>query len=150
LSVSAENVELVMSTRLEPDVELIALAGDPDASARVLDGIRHAFDPSCQCTMRFPGLAPVTYTGGVDGLGHAWRDWLKHWASYRIETEEVLDCGERVVVLHTARAQSRPGVPESTLRRATIWTVRDRLIVHVDFNVPYNEALTVLEPATAG
>jgi hypothetical protein len=146
---SAENVELVMSTRLEPNVELIELAGDPDASARVLDGIRHAFDPAFQCTMRFPGLAPVTYTGGVDGLGDAWRDWLKHWASYRIETNEVIGCGERVAVVHTARAQARPGVPETMLRRATIWTVRDGLIVHVDFNVPYNEALAILEPAVA-
>ena len=146
---SAENVELVMSTRIGPDVDLATLADDSDASGRVLDGIRDAFDPSFQCTMRFPGLAPVTYTGGVDGLGDAWRDWLKQWSSYRIETEEVIDCGESVVVVHRAYAQSRPGTDETTLRRATIWTVRDSRIVHIDFNVPYTEALDALEPAAA-
>ncbi len=139
-----------MSTSLELNVDLVSFAGDPGLSARRLDGIRNAFDPSFQCTMRFPGLAPVTYTGGVDGLRDAWRDWLKHWMSYRIEHEEVLDCGDRVVVVHTARVKSRPSVPEATLRRATICTLRDGLIVHIDFNVPYSEALDVLEPATAG
>jgi len=138
---SAENVALVMSTRIGPDVDLSSLAGDASASTQVLDGIRNAFDPSFQCTMRFPGLAPVIYTGGVEGLGAAWRDWLKHWASYRIESEEVIDRGEQVVVVHTAYARSRPGTPETALRRATVWTVRDSRIVHVDFNVPYSEVL---------
>lgn|GEM_PF-1061477 len=138
---SAENVALVMSTRIGPDVDLSTLAADETASAEVLERIQHAFDPSFQCTMRFPGLAPVTYTGGVEGLGAAWRDWLKHWASYRIESEEVIDRGDQVVVVHTAYARSRPSTPETKLRRATVWTVRDERIVHVDFNMPYNEAL---------
>lgn len=150
---SAENVELVMSMSVmsfEPNVDLVSLAGDPDASAQRLDAIRCAFDQSFRCTMRFPGLAPVTYAGGLAGLGDAWRDWLKHWSSYKVETEEVFDCGERVVVVHTARAKSRPSVPEATLKRATICTFRDDLIVHIDFNVPYGEVLPLLEPATAG
>ncbi len=53
----------------------------------------------------------------------------------------MIDRGEQVVVVHTAYARSRPGTPETMLRRATVWTVRENLIVHVDFNVPCNEAL---------
>ncbi len=144
---SRENVELVMSTHIGQDVDLGSLAEEDDARARVLDRIAASFDPSFECTMWFPEMAPVTYTGGLDGLSAAWQDWLKHWASYTVETEDVVDCGDRVLVVHRAHARRRPDMPETTLRRATIWTVRDHRIVHVDFNIPYAEALTVLESA---
>jgi hypothetical protein len=90
--------------------------------------------------MRLPGMAPVVYSG-LEGLRLAWRDWLKQWASYRVEIEDVLDRGERVVVLLRGHGRREPDAPEITRRRATVWTVRDRRVSSVDFNVPYGEAV---------
>jgi SnoaL-like domain len=138
---SAENVELVRSMHPGPDVDLVSVINDDDAVGKWRDALGHLFDPAVQGTIRLPGMAPVTYSG-LDGLRTAWRDWLKHWASYRVEIEEVLDGGERVVVVQRCHGRPRAGFPEVTHRLATVWTVRDRHVVSVDFNVPYAEALT--------
>ena len=40
-----------------------------------------------------------------------------------------------------AAAAPSPVADVVTRRRATVWTIRNGLIVRVDFNVPYDEAL---------
>ena len=140
---SAENVELIRSLQVDPDVDVAALVKDDAASGRLRDVLERLFHPSVECTMRFPGMARVAYSG-LDGLHDAWRDWMKHWASYRHEIEEVIDGGESVVVLHRSVARPRAGTPEVTRRRATVWTVRDRRVASVDFNVPPAEALAAV------
>lgn len=137
---SAENVELIRSMHPGPDVDLAPLVNDDDAAGRLRDALEHLFEPSVQGTIRLPGMAPVTYSG-LDGLREAWRDWLRHWASYRDEIEDVIDGGERVVVVHRSYGRPKPGAPEIMRRRATVWTVRDRRIARVEFGVPYREAL---------
>jgi ketosteroid isomerase-like protein len=89
-------------------------------------------------------MSPVTYAGGLEGLAEAWRDWLRSWSSYTFEVEEILDGGDRVVVIKLGRGRPRPGAPETVLRRASIWTVSDGLITQVDFNVPHGEALSMV------
>ncbi len=144
---SAESVNLVMSLQISPESDVAALAGDQQAAAELIATVSRSYDSSMQCTMRFPGLAPVTYTGGLEGVSAAWRDWMRYWASYRIEVEDVIDAGDRVVVIHRAQCRRRRDTPECTLRRAAIWTVRDSRVVHVDFNLPCSEALAAVEPA---
>ena len=138
---SAENVELVRSLMPPPDVDVKALVNDDAASQRQREAIEHAYDPAVQCTMRFPGMAPVTYPGGIDGLRDAWRDWLNSWDSYRVEIDDILDGGARVLVVHRGTGRHSTSSDEVTRRRATIWTIRNGLVVRVDFNVPYDEAL---------
>ena len=77
---SAEDVEMVLSFQLGPDGDVAALANDEDASGRYRDAVAHRFDAAAQFTMRFPGLAPVVYSG-LDGFRDCWRDWLKHWGA---------------------------------------------------------------------
>ncbi len=144
---SAENVALVRSLQLGCDVDVATVLNDPDARSRLREQAARLYEPCVQVTMRLPGMGPVAYSG-LDGLGDAWRDWLSHWESYRVETEDVIADGERVVVVHRSYGRPRPGVPEIARRRATIWTVRDGRIVSVDFNVPYAEALEALAPAS--
>jgi hypothetical protein len=137
---SAENVELVRSMHPGAGVDLAPLVNDDGESGRLRAALAHLFDPSVQGTIRLPGMAPVMYTG-LDGLREAWKDWLAHWASYRSEIEDVIDAGERVVVVHRCSSRPRPGAAEITHRRTTVWTLRDRRVTRVDFNVPYAEAL---------
>jgi ketosteroid isomerase-like protein len=126
-----------------PDFDLAPLVKDDEACAWWRDMLAHLFDPYVRATMRLPEMAPAIYSG-MDGLRDAWRDWLEHWVSYHDEIEDVIDGGERVVVVHRCQGRLGPGAPDVTHRSATVWTVRDGLIVSVDFNVPHAEALTAV------
>jgi ketosteroid isomerase-like protein len=141
---SLENVEMVRALQPGPDMDVATVLADREAAARWLEEVAPHFDSDVQGTMRFPGMAPVTYAGGLEGLAEAWRDWLRSWSSYRFEIEDVIDGGDRVVVVKLGRGRQRPGAPETALRRAAIWTVRDSLVTRVDFNIPYNEALSAV------
>ncbi len=140
---SLENVEMVRALQPGPEMDVAEVLADEDATAQWLEAVSQYFDPNVQGTMRFPGMAPVTYAGGLEGLADAWRDWLRAWSTYRFEVEEVLDGGDCVVVVKVGRGKPRPGAPEKMLRRAAIWTVQDGLITRVDFNLPHSEALAV-------
>jgi ketosteroid isomerase-like protein len=141
-AVSIENVELIRALQPGPEVDVASVLADEVLVAQWIGEVVPFFAPDVQGTMRFPGMAPVTYTGGIEGLAEAWRDWLRSWNSYRFEVEDVLDGGDKVVVVKIGRGRQRPAAPESSLRRAAIWTVTDGLITRVDFNVPYEEALS--------
>lgn len=138
---SLENVELVRSLQPGPDMDVAGVLADEEAAARWLAEVAPYFEDDVQGTMRFPGMAPVTYSGGLEGLAEAWRDWLRAWSSFRFEVDEVHDGGDQVVVVKVGRGEPRPGAPEKVLRRAAIWTVREGLISRVDFNIPESEAL---------
>jgi ketosteroid isomerase-like protein len=70
-----------------------------------------------------------------------WLEWLAPWKTYRVETEEVIDLGDRVLVLVRAfgRLEGSQGEVENT--SASLWTVRDRKIARVEFYVDRTEAL---------
>ena len=146
---SAENVELIRSLHPGPNVDIAALVKDGEAADRLRAAIGHLFDPAVKATMRFPGLAPVTYSG-LDGMRKAWRDWLRHRTSYRDEIEDVIGDGDRVIVVHRGYRQDSPDAPGSVLRRVTVWTVQEGRIVGVDFNVPYADALPAASAEAGG
>ena len=141
---SAEDVELVRALQPAPGFDVAAALADEASTARWLAEVESYCDPAVRGTMRFRGMSAVTYAGGLEGLAEAWRDWLRSWSSYCFEMEDVLDGGDRVVVVKLGRGRPRPGAPETVLRRASIWTVRDGLITQVDFNVPYGEAMSTV------
>jgi hypothetical protein len=141
--VSAENVEVVRSFYPGPDVDVKALLSDDEAAGRWIDAVTPLVDPSFQGTIRLPGLAPVSFLG-LDGLRDVWQRWLTRWASFRLEFEDVIDSGERVVAIDRGYGRREPDAPEEMLRRTVVWTVRDGRIASVDFNVPHAEALAAI------
>jgi ketosteroid isomerase-like protein len=141
---SLENVEMVRTLQPGPDVDVAAVLADEVAAAQWIGEVIQLFAVDVEGTMRFPGMAPVIYADGIEGLADAWRDWLRSWSSYRFEVEDMLDGGDRVVVVKFGRGRQRPTAPETSLKRAAIWTVKDGLIIKVDFNVPYEEALAAV------
>ena len=62
---------------------------------------------------------------GLDGMGTAWLDWLTPWQSYRIELEQGLDCGDRVVTFYDVFASPAGSTREVKLSGADVWTVHD-------------------------
>lgn len=140
MALSVENVELVRSMHPGSGFDLAPAVNDDETTDWWRDRLADVFDPAVRGTMRIPGQQPETYSG-MEGLRDAWRGWLKDWASYHDEIEDVIDDGERVVVLHCVTGRPAPGEPEITRRSATVWTVRGGRVVAVDFNIPYAEAL---------
>ncbi len=65
----------------------------------------------------------------------------------------MIDGGERIVTVDQVHGRHRPDEPEDTLRRTSIWVVRDGRIVRADYNVPHAEALAAVgatdEPSSA-
>ena len=114
---SHENVEL-----LKQGVEAFNL-GD-------MDGMLALMDPELEFVTAglFPGIPPVYR--GHDGWVTFARDIREPWESFTIETNEVRDAGDRIVLLMTFHARGRSGL-EVQRKFATVWTVRDGLAVSV-------------------
>jgi SnoaL-like domain len=129
---SQENVELVRSLQPRPEVNLVELFTNDAGNARMADAVAHLLDPAFLSSFHFPGSQPASYSG-LDGLRNGWLDWLAPWTSYRTEIEELIDLGERVVVVVRDYARSEPDAPEVDFMGATIWTVRDGRVGRVDF-----------------
>jgi len=142
-TLSAENVELVRSLQPASDIDLAALVSDDDVARLWRERAEHLFDPSVEVSFRFPGMAPVTYLE-LPGLRSAWRDWLRRWVSYRVDIDDLIDAGDRVVVMHSDYAQREPGTREVVRQRAAVWTIRDGCVTHVDFYLRRAEALTAV------
>jgi ketosteroid isomerase-like protein len=138
--VPAENVELIRSFQPGPDADLVELFSDDGATARLAAALGHLLDPAFECALRFPGAAPTFYPG-LDGLRACWLDWLAPWASYRTEIEELIDVGDRVVVVGRDYARRERGAPEVRLTFAGVWTLRDRRLIRAEFYADRAEGL---------
>lgn len=68
----------------------------------------------------FPGETR-TYAG-LAGLRQAWIDWLEPWATYRIGIDELVDLGDRVVVLDRDHGRRGDMDQDVELLGATILT----------------------------
>jgi ketosteroid isomerase-like protein len=138
--VSQENVELVRRLQPPPDADLVALFQD-ERTAGGFDRLFTAFfHPDCECVLHLPGAEPVVYVG-LEGWRKGWGDWLAPWVSYRSEIEELLEVGERVVVLVRDYARREPGTPEIDQISAAVWSVRDAKVARAEFYAHRSEAL---------
>jgi ketosteroid isomerase-like protein len=141
--VSAENVELVRSLQPGPEVDLVAFFADEDAAGALSEAAAHFFARGFECTMQLPGSPATTYRG-LDGFRATWCDWLAPWASYRTEIQDLIDVGDRVVVLARDYGRREPGAPEVEQRNAAVWTVSDGLIVRAEFYADRDEGLAAV------
>ena len=56
------------------------------------------FHPDLQSSITLLG-GEHTRSGGVDAFRAFYLDWLAPWASYRTESEDLVDCDEQVLVI---------------------------------------------------
>ena len=135
---SQANVDLVQSLQPDPEVDFAQVFRDDDMWAAAVE-VGAFYHPDVESVR--PGLPDgKTYTG-LDGLRDMWLEWLAPWKTYRVETEEVIDLRDRVLVLVHAfgRLEGSQGEVENT--SASLFTVRDRKIARVEFYVDRAEAL---------
>ena len=122
---SQENVGLILAwaSSFVADVDLAQLFRDDDLWTATADGMIDRLHPNFECVR--PDLPGGKTYAGVDGLRSAWLDWLAPWASYRIEIEEAIDCGDRVLLLVNNFGRLEGSSEEVTNATAGIYTFRD-------------------------
>jgi ketosteroid isomerase-like protein len=137
--VSAENLELVVGLCPAPDVDFAQLVRDENRWTAWAEANAPLFYPEAESVRR--GLPNGKTYIGVHGFRDMWLEWLSPWRTYRVETEDVIDIGDRVLVLVHAfgRLEGSQGEVENT--SASLWTVREGKIARVEFYVDRAEAL---------
>ncbi len=63
------------------------------------------------------------------------------WEAWSEAPEQIIDAGERVVVIQTVRGRGRGSGVEVTQRGALIWNVREGQVIHVQLYPDPQEAL---------
>jgi ketosteroid isomerase-like protein len=137
---SQENVQLVLRLTPRADVEIVELLGDDDKWAALAEAIAPFFHGDCETVA--PGVpgTETTYTG-LDGLRAAWLDWLAPWTTYRSEIAEVIDCGERVLLIVNDFGRREGSTQEVKIDGAAVWTFRDGKVARVEAFADRSEAL---------
>jgi hypothetical protein len=136
---SRENVELVLGRYPAPDVDFAQLVRDEGLWEQWAEAQAPFYDTDFRCAMYEFG-SPRTYVG-LDGLRAFMLDWVAPWVTYRIAIEEVMDLGQRVLLLNRDCGRREGSTEDVTGRLAVIWTVRDGKIAGCDAYQTRAEAL---------
>jgi ketosteroid isomerase-like protein len=134
--VSRENVELVRALYLPPGTDVCALFRD---EGRLLEALRPFLTDDFESVMVFPGETR-TYAG-MEGFRKNWLDWLEPWATYRTSIDELIDAGDRVVLLLRDHGRRADMDTEVELIGASIATIRDGKIARWEDYADRAEAL---------
>ena len=139
---SQENVDLVQrlhSEVLHSEMDIAQVLRNDDVWAARVEAVAAFYHPDVE-SVRLGLPDGRTYTG-LDGLRNLWLEWLAPWTTYRIEAEDVIDLGDRVLVLaHVfGRLEGSQAEVENTV--ASVWTLRDGKIARAEFYIDRAEAL---------
>jgi ketosteroid isomerase-like protein len=77
---------------------------------------------------------------GHDGMREIAGYWTESFDEYRLEADEFIDAGERVVVLAHQRGRLKGGAPIED-KISYVWTLRDGKAVHVQVYFTWEQAL---------
>jgi ketosteroid isomerase-like protein len=136
-SMSKENVELIRTLIPPPETDLVTLIGDDQLFQAAAAALESVIDPEIESLANWMG---GTRYVGVEGFRKLWLDWLEPWASYHQEVEELIDAGDRVLVLARDRGQ-RPDVnAEIEIIASSVWEVREGRVVRVAFYTDRDDA----------
>jgi SnoaL-like protein len=134
---SQENVETLRGA-----VEnFLAGTGEFDRE-EMLSRLAEGWDPEIELDS---SEAPVLDVSGVyrgtDAVRHFWREWFAAWETVEFDYE-LLDAGERVVMLMDLRMRGRStGIEVPFGKVAWIFTYRNGLVVHQKLYMSQAEAL---------
>jgi ketosteroid isomerase-like protein len=76
-----------------------------------------------------PDHVGETYRGH-EGVVRATERWIEPYEGMRIELEQIVDAGDRLVSIHRARARARHTGIEFDGLLAYLWTFRDGKVIH--------------------
>lgn len=88
-------------------------------------------------------VARSAETGGIGprGFFDGWADWLEPWESYRIYNDEVLDRGDRVVLLVRLRGVAKRGGLELEEEAGAVFHFDGEKVTEIEFRLEPHEEL---------
>ena len=136
---SKENVELVTNLQPAADVDIAELFRNDDIWSALADAIAPFFRPDFESVAPgVPGTERVHV--GLDGLRAAWLEWIEPWLTYRTEIEQVIDAGDRVLLLTHDYGRREGVAQEVKVDGSAVWTVGNGKIVRACFYTARSEA----------
>ena len=86
---------------------------------------------SPDCDLELPPMLPEADTDqGRLGLRHVWEIWRDSFEEFRMDVEEVIDAGDKVIVMAAACGTGKDsGAEVRTPSFAIIWTVQDDVAI---------------------
>jgi ketosteroid isomerase-like protein len=122
---SQENVEIVRRI-----LERLGKAGEPDLSN---------LDPNIE--VHDHELPDSEVHHGHGGYIRSIQDWEDAWSDYHFDLEELIDTGDRVVVILHTTATGRGSGIKLDRRDAQVYELRDGKVVRLDYFSTKAEAL---------
>jgi len=132
--VSQANVDLVQrlhSEVLHSEMDIAQVLRNDDVWAARVEAVAAFYHPDVE-SVRLGLPDGRTYTG-LDGLRNLWLEWLAPWTTYRMEAEDVIDLGDRVLVLAHVFGRLEGSQAEVENIVASVWTLRDGKIARAEF-----------------
>jgi ketosteroid isomerase-like protein len=137
---SQENVEIVRSLQPSPDTDLVVLFRDEATATALAETVAPLFHDDFEADFEDWTPGERIRFAGLEGLRAAWLDWLDPWESYRTEIEDVIDAGDKVVVLARDYGR-RPGMAaEVSVVAGAVWTFREGKIAKTAFYLDRSQA----------
>jgi SnoaL-like protein len=137
---SQQNVELVRALIPTPETDVAPIFRDEQLFQASREALSHLLRPDFEAVAVWQG--GTTYVG-VEGFREMWLDWLQPWATYHVQVDQIIDAGDRVVVLVRDSGRRPDMDAEVGLISGSVWTIRDAKIVRVEFCGDRAEALRV-------
>lgn len=133
-----QTLEIVRS--LQPTgVDIAMLFRDEDLMVTMVEGTASMVHADLETVFVMPVERSVHR--GADGLRAAWIDWLAPWESYRTETEELIDLGDRVAVLTRDFARRSGVAHEVDFKGVAVYEFRDGKVGRIEFHFDRAEGL---------
>lgn len=136
---SRENVELVKALYPPPDADIAALFRDERGFQGMIDALGPLLTDDFESVVVFPGETRTA--AGLEGFRKHWLDWLEPWASYRTEIEELIDRGDRILLLLRDHGRRADMELEVEVIGASIATIRDGKLARWEDYALRDEAL---------
>jgi ketosteroid isomerase-like protein len=105
-----------------------------------LDAALQAYAPEVEFRLAgsFPDFETAYY--GPDGVRNFWQQFRAPWEEIFLDIEELIDCGEHVIVLFHFRAKGRDGI-EVQRPFAQRYTTRGGWVVRIENFAGWDQAL---------
>jgi ketosteroid isomerase-like protein len=102
---------------------------------------REVAHPDVECVMVGPDPRFATEARGIEGFVEAWSDWLSPFDRWRLELEDVIEFGDRVVTLIRQFGTPKGSTAEVENAGAAVWFLRDGRLARVEFHLDREMAM---------
>jgi ketosteroid isomerase-like protein len=87
------------------------------------------FDPSVRVVWLSPIAGGEHESVGLDDMGRTIKEWMQSWEQVTNVAEQIIDAGDRVVVIAEWRGRGKVSGAFAKWRHGAVWTLRDGKVI---------------------